>query len=317
MSARGIVAIATSLACLSGCSSPSTGAPTPAPATSASPAADDGGATVEPAPPPVDAGVPGTDAAALALSAGCGKPATKTGLLAPITLTVKAKSRVYHLAVPAPYDATRAYPVVFVLHGATDTTPQHMHDWFDVHKHTPPALYVYPQALKRTHKDGSGGYVTRWDLDGDEDLLFFDALVDAIGKAYCTRAGAAFATGFSSGGNFTHQLACLRRKALLAAAPVAGPGPFVSTCGGPVPIWITHDANDDALPVSGARQSRDFWLAANGCTKDLVQDTPAECKRGKTCPSAYRVTYCESVNVGHDVPAYATKEIGRFFSEWF
>jgi polyhydroxybutyrate depolymerase len=219
--------------------------------------------------------------------------------------------------VPAGAKPKQALPVVFVLHGATDTAPENMRDWFGVEgKLTTPSLAVYPLALARTRSDGTGGNVTRWDLSGNDDLAFFDAMLAEIEAEYCVDRAHVFVTGFSSGGNFSQHLACERQKDVKGMAVVAGPGPFSDTCGGAVPAWMTHDKNDDALPVADARSSRDFWAAENGCKTaawTAVSGRP-ECQRNTSCPSGEPLVYCETSGVGHDVPAFAVDEIGAFFS---
>ncbi len=243
---------------------------------------------------------------------GCGST-VRSG---PRQLTAKGKPRTYHLAIPDAYDASKPHPLVVVLHGATDTDPAAMRDWFPVQANVAGAIGVYPQALPRTHLDGSGGNVTRWDTSGDEDLLFFDALLADVDASTCIDRTRVFATGFSSGGNFAQQLGCLRAKDVRAIAPVAGPGPFEDTCPSPMAVWMTHDANDEALPVAGARASRDFWRAQNGC-KGTWQADPsnAACKRDVSCPASAPLVYCETKGVGHDVPDFAATAIARFFGQ--
>ncbi len=257
-------------------------------------------------PDPVDAApTPNPD------TPGCAIAPKGTGTFTARTITAASKSRTYHLAVPAGAKQKQALPVVFVLHGATDTAPENMRDWFGVEgKMTTPPLGVYPAALERTRADGTGGLVTRWDLSGN------DAMLSQLETEYCVDRAHVFVTGFSSGGNFSQHLACLRQKDVKGMAVVAGPGPFSDTCGGAVPAWMTHDKNDDALPVADARSSRDFWAAENGCKTaawSAVSGRP-ECQRNTSCPAAEPLVYCESSGLGHNVPDYAVDEIGTFFS---
>ena len=305
------LAAAASLALVlaSGCSGSETSSPAaPAPTTNAAQVPeDDAGATdrADAAPTPD----PGTKGCAIAPKAA--------GTFAARTLSAAGKTRTYHLAVPASAQPKQALPLVFVLHGATDTAPENMRDWFGVEgKITTPSLAVYPLALERTRADGSGGLVTRWDLSGNEDLAFFDAMLAEIEADYCVDRAHVFVTGFSSGGNFSQHLACERQRDVKGMAVVAGPGPFSDACGGAVPAWMTHDKNDDALPVADARSSRDFWAAQNGCKTAswaAVSGRP-ECQRNTSCPAGEPLVYCETSGVGHDVPSFAVDEIGTFFS---
>jgi polyhydroxybutyrate depolymerase len=269
---------------------------------------DEAGAPKPPPAPQKDAGDPD------ASSAGCGKTASGAGAVTAQTLTSGGNERTFHVSVPSAYDQNHRHPLLFVLHGAGDTNPENMKDWFPVEGNMPPSIAVYPQALHRTRKDGSGGDIPRWDLEGDEDLVFFDAMLATLGDAYCIDRAKVFVTGFSSGGNFSHQLGCLRQKSLNAIAPVEGPGPFVSTCEGPITVWMTHDVNDDVLPIADARDSRDFWAQTNGCGNTWTPDTRPECKKNTGCTSGKSVTYCETTGVGHNVADFAAATVGAFFS---
>lgn len=293
------------------CSSSSSSSPSEAPPGAAPNQATvtDGGGAPE-APPATDAG------AADASSAGCGKVASGVGAVTAEKVTAGGKPRDFHLSIPDGYRPDVRYPVVFVFHGAGDTSPENMKDWFPVESSMgAPAIGVYPQALARTRSDGSGGDVPRWDLEGDEDLVFFDAMLAAIGDAYCVDRGRVFATGFSSGGNFSHQLGCLRQRSLRAIAPVEGPGPFVPTCDGPIAVWMTHDVNDDVLPIADARDARDFWAKTDGCGSTWTKDSStALCQINASCTQSTQVVYCETSGVGHAVADFAPAAVGRFFA---
>ena len=273
--------------------------------------------TLEPdagaAEPPVDQ----QDAAPKADDAtkGCALAPQGAGTFAKKATTAADKARTYHLAVPTGARTKQALPLVFVLHGAGDTSPENMRDWFAVEGKMASTLAVYPQALPRARSDGTGGNIPRWDLSGNADLAFFDAILGELSDAYCVDRAHVFVTGFSSGGNFSQHLACLRQHDVKGMAVVAGPGPFSDACGGAVPTWMTHDVNDDALPISDARSSRDFWAELNGCEKSTWSSLPgaAGCKTNTSCPAGEPLVYCESTGVGHAVPDFAVGAIGDFF----
>jgi polyhydroxybutyrate depolymerase len=263
-----------------------------------------------------DAGAPADAAPAAGPSKGCRVAPANVGATTTLSTTANGAARVFHLSVPRGLVLGQPAPLVFVLHGASDTNPAKMKEWFGVEGHVAGALVAYPQALPRTRKDGSGGLVTRWDLYGDDDTTFFDAMLEDLAAAYCVDRARVFVTGFSSGGNFSQQLACVRAKDVKGMAVVAGPGPYSDTCGGAVPAWMTHDTGDETLPVADARSSRDFWATQNGCGKAswaAVPDRP-ECQRNAACTSGQPLVYCESTGVGHGVPDYAAAAIGAFFT---
>lgn len=258
------------------------------------------------APPPVDT-----------TTKGCALTPRDAGAMTTRATKAANNARSYHLSVPAAARPKQPLPLVFVLHGAGDTAPENMKDWFGVEGNMPAALVVYPQAMPRTRADGTGGKVPRWDLSGNEDLAFFDTMLAELSDAYCIDRSHVFVTGFSSGGNFSQHLACNRQKDVKGMAVVAGPGPFSDTCGGAVPVWMTHDANDETLPVKDARSSRDFWANENGCTATTWSPVPGrpECKQNTTCAAHEPLVYCETTGIGHDVPEFAAGAIGTFFGD--
>jgi polyhydroxybutyrate depolymerase len=262
--------------------------------------------------PPKDTTPPPPDSS----TKGCAIAPAGVGSMTAKSTTAAGKTRAYHLAVPQSARPKQAMPLVFLLHGAGDTSPEKMRDWFGVESKMPGVLAVYPQALARTRSDGTGGNVTRWDIVGNDDLAFFDVLLAELSDAYCIDRAHVFVTGFSSGGNFSQHLACNRQKDVKGMAVVSGPGPFSDTCGGAVPVWMTHDVNDETLPIADARDSRDFWAEENGCQKTTWAPLPGhpECKQNTSCSAHEPLVYCETTGVGHDVPPFAIGAIGEFFA---
>lgn len=273
-----------------------------------SPPSSDGDAGVPPeSKPPDDTGNGPSE------PAGCSVDAPDVGTVTLKQTVAAGKDRTYHLSVPEGYRPGAPMPLVFVLHGAGDTNPVHMREWFDVEARLPDALYVYPQALVRTRIDGTGGNVPRWDLYGNDDLALFDTVVAELSERYCVDRSNVLATGFSSGGNFAHQLACLRQSEVRAIGAVSGPGPFTDVCGGAVAVWMTHDTGDQVLPIADAHRARDFWAHENGCGDDWEPDILPMCKRNAACPPNAPLVYCETSGIGHEMTTFAVSAISDFF----
>jgi poly(3-hydroxybutyrate) depolymerase len=171
----------------------------------------------------VDAGADaGVGADAGASTPGCGAAGALTGVRAE-TIVVGGVTRSYVLSVPASYDPSRPYALVFAFHGqgwqadifrtatiALETAAQGN------------AIFVYPQALSR-------GGQTSWNLSttGD-DVALFDAVRGALEGRYCVDTTRRFVLGRSYGGFFTHALTCVRGTQLRAIAIFAS-GLLVST----------------------------------------------------------------------------------------
>src|SRR5690606_12526669 len=94
-----------------------------------------------------------------------------------------------------------------------------------------------------------------WDTESQQDVVFFDAMLEALTEGLCVDESRVFAAGHSAGGYFTNVLGCQRSDVLRAIAPVAGGGPFGHTggapsCVGPVSAWIAHAEDDETVLFS-------------------------------------------------------------------
>ena len=127
-----------------------------------------------------------------------------------------------------------------------------------------------------------------------------------------------FATGHSSGGFFTNALGCQRGDVLRAIAPVSGGGPFTfggDGCTGEVAVWLAHAENDETVPFDSGVDSRDRWLAANGCSETTEPVEPSPCVEYTGCSAGLPVRWCVYQD-GHDWPAFGPEGIWGFFSSF-
>ncbi|HQY63632.1 MAG: hypothetical protein IPF92_19145 [Myxococcales bacterium] len=219
---------------------------------------------------------------------GCGvaaKPSPAAGDKK--TVDVGAAKRSYVLYVPAGYDPSRAYPVVFVFHGIGANGTQ-MSQFVKMQDYSAGnAIVVFP--------DGAGG---RWDIEGEQDLLFFDAMQKSLGATLCVNPQRVFALGFSYGAYMTNHLGCRRSSAVRAI--VAADGGFAdkeSGCG-KTSALVYHRREDDDEPVANGVAARDKWIAINGCSKASKPVTQwgldaKGCVAYDGCPGAAPVLWCE------------------------
>jgi poly(3-hydroxybutyrate) depolymerase len=127
---------------------------------------------------------------------------------------VRGESRTYLMQVPANYQASRAYPLIFVFHGAGGNGRQ-AYGWGlqNAAGAADNAIFVYPDAITFQH------YGIGWD-DGPDghDLPFFDGMLKDIEATRCIDTSRVFAAGFSWGGDFVITLACHRGDVIRAVA---------------------------------------------------------------------------------------------------
>jgi len=220
------------------------------------------------------------------------------------TLEVDGAVRSYLVVVPASLDARTRAPVVLGFHGGSGTA-EAAHQSYGLADEEA-ALHVYPQAISWPEAGG-----VAWNVDSaGHDLPYFDALLADLGEKYCIDTGRVFAAGQSNGGFFVNALACYRPDALRAIASAAGGGP-PGQCTKGVAAMIIHGSADTTVTPDKGMYSRDYWLAANGCTAAASMPVdPPPCVRYSDC--AAPVVWCEHAG-GHPWPDFAGPAIRAFF----
>jgi poly(3-hydroxybutyrate) depolymerase len=240
-------------------------------------------------------------------SSGCGRLALIAS--GEQTLDVDGVERTYVLDVPAGYDGNAPLPLVFAFHGATTSGALFRSAFYGNLLSTmqDAAIVVHPDAL---------GDPSAW--NNDADIPFFDALLAELGASACVDEARVFATGHSSGGFFTNALGCQRGDVLRAIAPVSAGGPFTfggNGCSGEVAVWLAHAENDETVPFDTGVDSRDRWLASNGCSEATEPVDPSPCVEYGGCGAGLPVRWCVYQD-GHDWPDFGPEGIWGFFSSF-
>ena len=234
-------------------------------------------------------------------SPGCGSAVTPGSSTR--TLDVGGVQRSYLLVMPAGLDANTPVPIVLGFHGGSGTSEQASRYGLTG---TEPALYVYPQALEFP---GAGGVAWNVSLDGN-DYAFIDALLVELAQNHCVDRTRVFAAGQSNGAFFVNQLGCHRPDAFRAIAAAAGGGPN-GRCTKGVSAMIVHGTADMTVRIEQGMYSRDYWLAANGCSGAPSAPTdPAPCVEYTGC--AKPVLWCQHGGA-HPFPSFAGAAMRRFF----
>jgi poly(3-hydroxybutyrate) depolymerase len=262
-----------------------------------------------------DAGVAGAGAAGTAgatetarPSLGCNKaPAIAKGQF----VSAPLMGRTTWVRLPASYDPSRAYPLVFVWKGcsAAGITAYGMdtvagNEAIIAQGDFPPGAACYDTA------DGAK-FV---------DLPVFDALLQDIETKYCVDQNHVFSVGFSSGAWLTFFLGCQRGDVLRGIGTVAGglkPTFFLgaATCKGTGnSAFMVSDLDDHENPFFDEDHDGDsveigvnHWLDVNGCTEKawtMTNGQPSEpdpnlCRTYTGC-GRNPVRLCLTHGIGHD-----------------
>lgn len=200
------------------------------------------------------------------------------------------------IRLPAGFDSTKRYPLLFVLHGSTGTGAGVLAmSGLETASDRQGFIIAAPNGAI----PAKGGYA--WNIPGvptvtgrvpsatdPDDVVFITAAVDKLVARACVDPSRVYATGISGGGRMSSWLACVAADRFAAIAPVVGlragnpaPGrpdkPDPETCrpSRPVPIITFAGDKDTTNPVEGGgasywqytmREALDRWAVLNGCT---------------------------------------------------
>ncbi|GAA0910319.1 ricin-type beta-trefoil lectin domain protein [Virgisporangium aurantiacum] len=270
-----------------------------------------------------------TDVTTLATTAGCGKaPGLASGTH---TIQSNGKSRSFILRVPANYNNSNPYRLIFAFHwrggtmndvasGGTSGTPWSYYGMQEQSNNS--AILVAPQGL------GNG-----WANSGGEDITFVDDMNRLIDNALCVDTTQRFALGFSYGGGMSYAIACAR--ATVFRAVVAFSGAQISGCNGgtqPIAYFGIHGISDNVLNISAGRSLRDTFVRNNGCTAQSPREPAVGSRTHITtvysgCRAGYPVQWA-AFDGGHmpgpvdgcacesGITTWTKGEVWRFFSQF-
>jgi len=224
-------------------------------------------------------------------SAGCGTSTTQAvAQFVDSMVMTSGANRPYAVRLPTGYTATRAYPVIVLLHGCgsgTNNVPMEKSSGAD-------AIVIR----------GTGSAAdTCWDTKANgPDVAFFDAMVADVKARFCTDEHRFFAVGYSSGSWLANQLTCIRADVLRGAGTVTGGESASGQCGGPVARIFIHDQDDTTNVISGSVKARDRQLTQNMCDKTATPQAvdPSPCKLYQGCAAGYPVEWCQTSGQQHN-----------------
>lgn len=189
-------------------------------------------------------------------------------------------NRPYDLHIPPQYNPSQPVPVILVLHGgggnsraaAKLTCPNgNLEDpkCFNNLADREGFIVVYPNGNinpknvisgRRWNAGGgkngyscAGGFTCATNLD---DIKYFNALLDDLGKVVAIDDNRIYATGLSNGGSMTHRLGCQLSNRIAAIASLAAGNQFST---------VEECSPDRAVPVLQIHGTDDpFWLYLGG-----------------------------------------------------
>lgn len=278
------------------------GSPTAMPGTPVSSEVDEGtatpGETTEPGEPPA--------AATPSASSGCGTaPAPGE-----FTIPINGADAAFTVTVPPGYDPATPTPLVFGFHGRNQT-----HIQFRTQDAANIQTEIGGRAVVAYLKSQAG---PGWNFpeEVEPNVAFFNAVYDRMLADYCVDMSRIFAVGHSSGGYFANILACRYGDRLRGIGAVAG-NTQEFDCVGRVAAMVVHGVRDSVVSFAGGQQSRDTYMATNGCGSESVPFSVSPCIEYQGCDEGLPVAWCEHneptyQDTNHGWPSFASRSIAEF-----
>jgi len=230
--------------------------------------------------------------------------------------TFEGIDRTYTLYVPSSYTPGDHFPLLFALHGLTQTGNIMMQFTdFNTYADQYDFIVVYPDGVSNSWNVGFSGGSTA------NDVGFLSALIDTLQVQYGIDLNRVYSTGFSNGGFMSYRLACELTDRIAAIASVAGT--MTDAAWGScqpsrnMPVMHIHGTSDFVVMYNGGfgNTSVDevlgLWRGFSNCPDTaVVTDLPDLVQEGSTvttytwapCDDSVEVILYKVINGGHTWP---------------
>lgn len=171
------------------------------------------------------------------------------------TIKVDGTDRYYLDYVPQNLGDNR--PLILALHGNGGHGSYHKSVMrVESVADTAKFVTVFPNGIDRT-----------WDIGGDKDLKFMQALINEMYSKYKIDRNRVYISGWSMGGMFTYYAMMKAADTYAAFAPMSGYHFWggTATSSRPVPILHIHGKADDVVTVDNLQKELDKWIKRNQC----------------------------------------------------
>ena len=257
------------------------------------------------------------------------------------TIQYDGLTREYSIYVPASYDGTTSFPLLFNFHGGGGTIASHIGvaDMSSI-ADTANFIVVYPQARPDPSDGNSFNWISK--VPGTyDDVPFISSLIDTIANNYQIDQNRIYACGYSLGGDMSFELGCKLNNRIAAIAPVArtmqaNPNSFCSPLH-PTGVLTILGTDDPVSIYNGityfgveyyisAAATNSYWATYNDCDTTANVNIVSPSVERYTWSNALGCPYVEELKViggGHDWPGSfgdmtidANIEIWQFVSRY-
>jgi polyhydroxybutyrate depolymerase len=243
-----------------------------------------------------------------------------------LSIRIGSTNRSYTLYTPKSYAPGKKLPLVYVLHGFTQTAADiSRYSAFNPLADSFGFFAVYPSGI-------SNGWNTNSGFPGGstaDDVGFIRILTDSLIARYGIDADRVYSCGFSAGGFMSHRLACELSDRIAAIASVAGTmsDAAFKACnpGRAVPVLHIHGTSDLVVAYNGglsnisADKLMQFWVNKAACNQtpakinipDRVQEgSTAQWQRYSPCNQSLEMAHIAVNSGGHTWPGSSNSGVG-------
>src|ERR1700722_12065247 len=198
------------------------------------------------------------------------------------SLEFDGRTRGYLVHPPRGYRPGAPLPVVFVLHGATESNDGVEElSRMSVKADAEHFIAVYPAGTGRVVTWNAGNCCGSAMKENVDDIGFLRALLEKIERDYAIDPQRVYFTGISNGGMMSYRVACEMSDQVAAIAPVEGALNVDCHPSAPVSVLIFHGTADHLVPfnggttpfqIGGKRSDNsvagavDFWVKRDACS---------------------------------------------------
>jgi len=260
----------------------------------------------------------------MAPTTGCGAMTWPPGDGTAIQMIdIEGTPRQYIVQLPAAYDPSHPYRLVFAWHGRTGTATQVARNFYGLESTLgATTIFVSGQGLG-TEMDPAD---TGWPNTDGQDVLFVRTLLTSLSSSYCIDQNRIMSVGMSYGGIMSYHLACQMSDVFTAIAPIAGAafGGRGQTCGtNPVAVFGVHGTADETVTLVSGEMAKDSYVTRNHCmtTTQPLAMTPCTgsdgcaCVEYDGCDAGSPIVWCTHSG-GHTIPQWSGPGIAAFFQRF-
>ncbi len=223
------------------------------------------------------------------------------------TIIFDGDSREYEVRVPTGYDGVTRVPLLFDIHGYTESKDQQQgQSGFDALAETEGFVVVRPNGTGGLRSFNAGDKCCgSANSEGLDDVDLMRAIALELSTVGCIDSRRVYATGLSNGGAMTHRLGCEAADLFAAIAPVSHPIDFdpLTKCkpSRPIAVMHLHGSGDFIVPINGSflhqstHESFAHWVQVNGCSgmpNVSYSQGKSECKTHDNCGGGVQTSLC-------------------------